>query len=179
MAKKEPDWVDQGAVFSPCRTYRYRLWREVEPSEDQPRGTCTFLMLNPSTADENVFDPTVRRCWGYASDWGYRRLEILNLFALRSTDPKLLYEHGMPVGPDNDAHIVLVADASSLLVCAWGNHGGHRGRSDQVRHLLLGSGVEANYLKMTKLGEPGHPLYLRKDLKPQTMDLHGRLLVSE
>ncbi len=133
-------------------------------------GTCCFLMLNPSTATEQVLDPTVRRCIGYAQGWGYDRLEVLNLFAMRSTKPLQLYLEDDPVGPGNDEAILKVASKSSLIVCAWGLHGKLNGRGEQVKATLIEEGLELNYLKLTKDGQPGHPLYLKKDLKPITWD---------
>ncbi len=149
-----------GADFSRCCKYRYFLWRQLAPGERR----VLFIMLNPSTADETQDDPTIRRCIGYARSWGFARLGICNIFALRSTDPGALYDHPDPVGPDNDAHISMQARAADMVVCAWGAHGVLSQRSAKVRKLL--AGVPLHFLKLTGLGEPGHPLYLRADVRP-------------
>jgi hypothetical protein len=154
-----------GAVFSPCFTYRYRLWREwAWPKEigRTPRFAL-FIMLNPSKADEEVLDPTVRRCVKFARAWGFDGLEVCNLFALRSTDPKPLYTVDDPVGPDNDRIILERAAAASLVVLAWGNHGRLNARGKVVRELLFGALIQPKWFRLTKHGEPEHPLYLSAD----------------
>ena len=145
-------------IFSTDRVYRYTLVREIGDSDK----TLFFLCLNPSTADEIKNDPTVTRCIGYARDWGFGRLLVGNIFAIRSTDPKLLYKTDDPVGSENDKWIKKMAEHSDLTVGAWGNHGQLNSRSAQINKLI----TDINCLKITKLGEPSHPLYLSKKLKP-------------
>ncbi|MBF0189267.1 MAG: DUF1643 domain-containing protein [Magnetococcales bacterium] len=150
------------ARFSSCERYRYTLtitW-------DTTLQTCHFLMLNPSTADEVKNDPTVERAERYARSWGYGALLVTNIFAWRATDPKAMKAQDDPVGPENDNAIVEAAETTALTVCAWGNHGSHMGRSQHVLDLLAKSGTPLHCLTVTGAGEPGHPLYLRKDLQP-------------
>lgn len=151
------------AVFSPCGAYRYRLERTVTP---QLERVVAFIMLNPSTATEHVDDPTIRRCIGFARSWDAGRLVIGNLFALRATDPRVMKAHAEPVGPDNDQHLLAVAREAHLVVCAWGNHGAHRGRAREVVELLRGAGAELHSLRITKAGQPEHPLYQAADTPP-------------
>jgi hypothetical protein len=151
------------ALFDETRRYRYRLCRHLSPGGDR---RVTFAMLNPSTADEVANDPTVRRCIGYAMSWGYHWLEVVNIFAWRSTDPRELLKVEDPVGPDNDQAIVDAASTSDLVVCAWGVHGKLRDRGEAVAGLLRDAGVAPYCLDRTRSGAPRHPLYLRGDLKP-------------
>jgi len=151
-----------GAVFSPCRIWRYRLWRIW----DESKPYCNFLMLNPSTADETVNDPTVSRAISYARDWGFGALHVTNIFAYRATDPGDMLAASEPIGAGNDRHIEAVAKEAGLVICAWGNHGKHLGRSEAVRKLLRVAGVAGQCLTITGEGEPGHPLYLAKALRP-------------
>lgn len=151
----------QGAVFDASKTYRYRLWRDWG---SRPRAV--FVLLNPSTADETANDPTVRRCIGYAQAWGFGGLEVVNLFALRSTDPRALRDVKDPVGPDNDRAILEATRGAGSVVAAWGNHGSLNGRARDVRKLLAAAGVKLHALRLLKSGEPGHPLYLPADLQP-------------
>src|SRR4051794_15154257 len=156
-----------GARFSADRRHRHALWRVW----DADRGLCNFVMLNPSTADETVDDPTVARCTRRARAWGYGGLLVTNLFAFRTTDPAGLRADPDPVGPGGNAAIVEAARASALVVCAWGNHGAYRGRASAVRALLDGLGVTPFHLALTRRGEPAHPLYLAYGLAPSPMTL--------
>ena len=149
------------AIFDETRKYRYVLWRHFGEGP-----TLVFLMLNPSTADESVNDPTVRRCIGFAQDWGYGHLAVLNIFALRSTDPRLLYKEEDPIGPDNDKWIAEIAGKSDRLIAAWGTHGALNNRGNDVLRLLQQIGCACYALQLTNGGMPKHPLYLRKDLEP-------------
>ena len=149
-------WGLATATFNAQRTHRFRLSRVWAENG----GRVNFLMLNPSTADAFKLDPTVRRCVGFASDWGAGALEVTNIFALRSTDPAGLRQVDDPVGKGNDAAIVAAACAADIVVAAWGVHGAYRGREAQVRALLDEAGVDLRVLRLTKHGHPGHPLYV-------------------
>ena len=153
---------NNGARFSECGQYRYRLWRIW----DEERRPLVFCMLNPSTADAETDDPTVARCRERARRLGYGGVVIVNLFALRSTDPKALYGHADPVGPHNNAHISNSCTWGDF-VCAWGVHGKLHGRDKAVMRLLSEHQVEPLALRVTKQGQPSHPLYLPYDLNPE------------
>lgn len=159
------DGISSGAEFSDDERFRYRLWRAWGSG---PRAL--FIMLNPSTATESASDPTVKRCITYASDWGFYGLEVCNLFAYRATKPKDMLRQLDPVGPVNSDVIATIADrvvkTGGKIVCAWGPAGRHLGRSNSVTRMLRDQPVPLHYLTVTQNGEPGHPLYLRKDLLP-------------
>jgi len=144
-------------IFSPCRRYRYTLSRSINTGGKQ----VLFVMLNPSTADEVQNDPTIRRCIRFAQREGGSILNVVNLFAWRSTDPGVLGEVLDPIGPDNDRHIVEAATKSSLIVCAWGVHGAFMQRGKAVQQLLADRPLYA--LGFTKDGAPRHPLYVKGD----------------
>lgn len=154
-----------GATLSTCGKYRYTLTRTWS---DKPRGY--FLLLNPSTADASKDDPTIRKCVGFAQRWGCGSIEVVNLFALRSTDPKALWANGYSghldaIGPDNDRELGrVVAEAErdgTQVVCGWGVHGGTRGTEIERRF----RGKLQRIGPPTKDGNPRHPLYLKYETK--------------
>ncbi len=151
-------------IYSPCGKYRYTLHRQWGQKN---RRAVLFVLLNPSTATDEQDDPTIRRCIGYAKRLGFGRLMIGNIFAFRSTCPRVMRMVGDPVGYGNDAMLLGMAQESDLVVCGWGVHGTHKGRSAEVRHLLRE--YRLHCLGKTKDGEPRHPLYLRGDLQPEVM----------
>jgi len=148
----------RSATFSPCRRYRYvlrRVWDNQQP-------LVMFVGLNPSTADEHVDDPTIRRCIGFAKRWGYGSLVMANLFAYRSTDPSLLPLVSDPVGPRNDWWLSRLNRNVNLVVVAWGTNGTLFDRERHVLRLL----PTAHCLGLTKNGQPKHPLYLPTETTP-------------
>lgn len=120
----------------------------------------------PSKADAEKNDPTVERVQRRAERLGFGGLIVTNLFALRSTDPRGLRRTVDPVGPDNDAAILLAARTAQYTLCAWGNHGTHLGRAALVRRMLRNDCHERrlHVLNMTGAGETGHPLYVGYDV---------------
>ncbi len=156
--------LEDNAVISACGSYRYLLTRQVGSGS----RTATFVMLNPSTADATNDDPTIRRCIGFARQWGCGRLAVLNLFAIRATDPADMKRAADPVGPENRDwfdRTLSVPDAGPVI-CAWGVHGEHRGQDQTVLGWLAGYGFEPLALGVTRDGHPKHPLYLPKSAEP-------------
>jgi hypothetical protein len=151
-----------GAHFSACRRWRTLLWR----SWDANKPVANFLMLNPSTADERVLDPTCARARDYAERWGYGTLLVTNVFAWRATDPRAMKSADDPVGVDNDVAILLAARKAQIVVCAWGNHARHLERSRAVHGMLRGAAMALHVLRLNASGEPAHPLYLPARLRP-------------
>lgn len=147
------------AQLSNCRQYRYALWRTWD--EQKPR--VMFIGLNPSTADETLDDPTLKRCMQFARDWGYGGVCIANLFAFRATQPEDMKRAKDPIGPDTDQWLQRLAEECQIIIAAWGNDGRFLQRSQQVRLLLS----DLHYLRMNKSGEPAHSLYLPASLQPQ------------
>jgi hypothetical protein len=152
-----------GAEFSVCRRWRTLLWRRW----DEAGPIANFLMLNPSTADERVLDPTCARARDYAQRWGYGTLLVTNVFAWRATDPGAMRAAADPVGAGNDAAILGAAGRARLVVCAWGNHGTHLDRAARVTRLLRQAGMALHVLRLNAGGEPAHPLYLPGRLRPR------------
>jgi hypothetical protein len=147
-------------ILSPCRRYRYTLWREFGGQGGD--GYAMFIGLNPSTADEVNDDPTIRRCIAFAKYWGYGALCMANLFAFRATEPVDMFAAVDPVGPENDSYLMKLAQDAGVVVAAWGTNGTHMARDRVVRDLL----PNLHCLRKTQAGHPGHPLYLPGDLRP-------------
>jgi hypothetical protein len=152
------EFTGKGALFDFERRYRYTLWRSWAPNAAR---FVNFVMLNPSTADENVLDPTVTRCARFAHDWGYDGIYVTNIFALRATDPRELYQTASPIGVVNNEYLEKTASTCSLVIVAWGVHGAFMDRGAHVAELLAQYSLKC--LGVTKDGQPRHPLYLRHD----------------
>lgn len=146
------------AEFSEDGQYRYRLHRKWV--DDRP--VLGWIMLNPATADETNNDTTTSRCIKYADRWGFGKIVLGNLFALRSKDPEQLYEHDDPVGPKNDTWLHDIVDEVDQVVAAWGNHGDLDYRGRRVAAML---DVQLYALDVTQTGQPAHPSRLSGDLQ--------------
>ncbi len=155
------------AILSECGTYRYVLTRQIsQPMRWIKRAL--FIMLNPSTADATQNDATIRRCKGYAKDWGCTDLTVVNLFAYRATDPVEMTKaaaRGVDIiGPDNESHIhqQIELHQHGVIIAAFGAHPLAARRARAIEDMM----ARTKALKLTKAGWPCHPLYLKADLKP-------------
>lgn len=149
---------DGSAIISPCGQFRYFLKRQWGIAN--PPRVITWVMLNPSTADANQDDPTIRKCIGFSRLWGFEGLAVVNLYAYRATDPKELRKAFYPVGPENDTYLRL-ASAGGKVVVAWGCHA-QKPRAKEVMEILKKSG-DVYCLGRTQMGFPKHPLFVKYD----------------
>lgn len=159
--------MDTGAVFSKCKQYRYDLWRLWE----KEKGIITFIMLNPSTADEKKNDPTVERCQRFAKLWNFGGMYVCNIFAYRTPYPKILLKFERPIGPRNNSMILKRSKEALKVVCAWGNHGMHLDRGNKLLKILKKEGIKPHTFGLTQTGQPRHPLYLPKTATTSPMQL--------
>lgn len=145
------------ATISDDGVYRFELARRWAPGH-----LALWVMLNPSTADADADDPTIRRCVGFTKRLGLGGLVVVNLFALRATNPKALRTHPDPVGEGNDGYIRRWSESSkvNIIIAAWGRHGSLLDRSVGVSGTLIHEDRRVWCLGRTKSGEPRHPLYL-------------------
>lgn len=158
-----------GAIFSECEKYRYTLWRQWDVLEKEP-VFMAFIGLNPSTADENEDDPTIRRCISFAKLEGYQGLYMLNLFAYRATDPRVMKMADDPVGKENSFFIGMYAEEAGKAVACWGADGSFKSRDLIVANIRRLQPAKTRNLGdilwsfgTTKDGHPRHPLYLPSD----------------
>lgn len=164
-------------AFSPDRVYRYclwRLWRNIAA----PRYIL-WIMLNPSTADEDDLDPTLRRCIDFSKQWDFDGMCIANLFAFRATLPEDMKATDDPVGDENDAWLAKLAGEAGIVIAAWGNDGAYQRRAEAVRVLLASMGAKLHYLKLNADGSPMHPLYAKGSLVPKPWKFERDLSAME
>ena len=155
-------FVKKAADISPCGLYRYFLSRYWGPGEMLP-----FVMLNPSTADAEIDDPTIRRCMSFARRERFGGIAVVNLYGLRASDPKQLRDVGDPFGPNNECALRQLADVAQELalpvVCAWGAGGAIHDACTLTVEMFQQNGARLVCLGKTKDGHPRHPLYVRAD----------------
>lgn len=166
--------MKKNAIISDCKQYRYRL----ERTWDESKAKALFIMLNPSTADATDDDPTIRRCIGFAKQWGYGGLLVGNLYAYRATKPKELLTVKNPIGDENIEHLQKMFREAELIVCAWGNANIVDALSKKYEYKPLRTTVitELTYLELAKDGTPKHPLYLKGELSPKRYDIRLKRL---
>lgn len=145
--------LTRSASISSCGRYRYwleRVW------DDRP--TLTFVMLNPSTADAEVDDPTIRRCMGFGRREGAGGIVVVNLFAWRAAKPS---EALLTLGPENSGYLAIALNGSRV-VCAWGAHryAEYAGGAKPFLRQAEQQRVQLWCLGKTKSGAPRHPLYV-------------------
>lgn len=160
--------MKKSAVISDCGKYRYKLTRRWGGDV----FTTLFIMLNPSTADMDKDDPTIRRCINFTKYWGGNVIEIVNLFSYRTTNPENLKTIIDPVGPRNKKYIFDALKNSGIVICAWGGNKFGKRQAFIMRtwfkeyEELYGDRINPHALGITKEGYPRHPLYLKKRIEP-------------
>lgn len=152
--------IGKDAQISECGKYRYTLTRRFSTGV----GSVTWLMLNPSTADSAIDDPTIRRCMSFSQTWGRQWMFVRNLYAFRSKTPSDLWSTDDPVGPLNNN--MISSHQGDIIICAWGRNA----KPDRVREVydLLKGNVPMLCLGTNSDGSPKHPLYIKQ--KTQLID---------
>lgn len=164
------------ARLSPCGRFRHtleRIW-----------GTggriALFCMLNPSTADHVIPDPTLDRVIAFAKSWGYDGVRIVNLCSFRATYPEDMYWFVDVCELDHQiaADLLLLRTEArredvAIVVCAWGKVKKSMAQRAMTAHGILRSERETYAIHLNKDGSPGHPLYLSGALKPIPFELRN------
>lgn len=162
--------IERKTILSENRVYRYTLWRDWSDlfrNSETGNKFAMFIGLNPSTADETLDDPTIRRCVGFAKRWGYGALCMTNLFAYRTKDPRAMKKVTAPVGEENNDWLLRVAGEAGIIIAAWGVHGTFLNRDTSVRLLLAEHKEKMRVLRFTNGAHPEHPLYVPGNIIPQ------------
>ena len=145
------------------KDHRYQLVRGVD------KKVICFLMLNPSNADYDNDDPTIRRCKDFMFDLGYSGLIVVNLFSLVTPNQKVLYDwigerNNLEEYNLNDLHIKYAFKISKTIVAAYGVLK-HQTLTRRAEKIFKWTKKPIYALRLTKHGFPGHPLYLNKNCK--------------
>ncbi len=148
--------MKKSAVISECGKFRYALGR----TWDSHKPALGFIMLNPSTADADQDDPTIRKCIGFAERLGYGAIVVTNLYAYRATDPVELKRAGYLRGPENDAWITKALREVEFTICAWGANARGMSRPVEVMEMVEERHGVCTALALTDDGIPRHPLML-------------------
>jgi hypothetical protein len=173
-ARAVPLTIHRRAEISPCGLFRWRLSRQWEPGgAELPEGgtlvarpAMCIIGLNPSKADGQTDDPTVRRGMAFAKRESCKRLEMANLGAYRATSPDDFLAASDPLGPDSLEAIMDAAEASDIVVVAWGARAKVDWLADRaadVLEMLHRIGRPPKCFRLTKDGHPEHPLYIPGD----------------
>ncbi len=157
-------FLERDAVISDCGAYRYLLRR----TWDHGKPRVLIVMLNPSTADAEIDDATIRSCIRLSKELGYGSFEVVNLFALRATDPTELTKAADPIGSRNDITIESAIGRCDIAICAWGAPRMAESRARSVRALLRSRRPAVFCLGKTKNGAPKHPLYIKSGTPLET-----------
>lgn len=160
LSEEEVQGVHQSAVISGDGLYRYLLGRWW----DAAKAPMTFVMLNPSTADASINDPTIRRCMAFARREGCGGIQVINLYALRATNPAHLLDHPDPEGPQNAQYWGVLGANPGIVVAAWGASVRPVEKKGVFSHALVNADKTGwKCLGKTADGSPRHPLYVRAD----------------
>ena len=147
---------DNGASFSIGRKYRYSLWRIW----DKEKPLVMFIGLNPSTANANDDDPTIRRVKRFAFDWGFGGVYMMNLFSYVTPYPDELVLTDVSHEIVNDFQLKQVAKHCSEIIFAWGSFKEAKERAEKINVMFPG----AKALAINNDGSPKHPLYVAKNI---------------
>lgn len=150
-------FLERDAVLSDCGKYRYLLRR----TWDHGKPRALFVMLNPSTADAEKDDATIRSCVRLCKAMNYGSFEVVNLFAWRATDPADLEKSPSPIGPDQERITAAAIQRCDIPICAWGAHKMARGKGRFLVEHIRSYRPAAFCFGTTKAGEPKHPLYIK------------------
>lgn len=150
-------FLERDAVISDCGKYRYLLRR----TWDHDKQRALIIMLNPSTADAQIDDATIRSCIRLTKGLGYGSFEVVNIFGFRATDPRDLELAEEPIGPMNERIVAAAIMRCDTIICAWGAHRMAERNSNYLLGRIRAYRPAAYCFGKTKNGSPKHPLYVK------------------
>jgi hypothetical protein len=156
---------NNGALFSDQRDYRYALWRIW----DNTLPKVMFIGLNPSTANENENDPTIRRVVSFARSWGYGGVFMMNLFPFVTPYPDVLQLHSVLESDKNEVGLNSFSKKAERIVFAWGNFKEAQEMAKKVIEMF----PDAYCLGVNKNRSPKHPLYIAGSTRPVKYSIYA------
>jgi len=146
---------NNGAEFSECGKYRYKLWRIWD--NELPIAMC--IGLNPSTANSQKNDPTIIILKKMLTKLGYGGFYMTNLFAFISSKPEDLLTCDDPLG-DNDNKLKEVKLLCDDIIACWGSF---KQATNRIKHLYNNNDFpNTKCFAISKDGNPIHPLAMQK-----------------
>ena len=137
--------------------------------------------VNPSTAEPNKLDPTLRLVKGWANRLGYDGWIMLNLYPQRATNPNDLHEGcRIPLMEQNLRHWNIIFHKYNWVTvwAAWGTLiekrcylkgwlENYANIVDECRWITIG--------KLSNAGHPHHPLYLPRTSEVAPFNINAYL----
>lgn len=163
------DSTEYGCVLSEddlAASYRYALWRIWDPTKPK----WLFVLLNPSTADHEENDDTIKRLMKRAKTGGSGGVVVANAGAIRETDSDAACLHEDPMGPHNEAWLRALIPTCDFYIVGYGMKARRFGGDTLVKRVFADAGVTVHALRLCQDGTPEHPLYLAYALQPQQLD---------
>jgi len=144
----------------------YRYWLERQWGAFAP--WFTVVMLNPSTADAEKDDPTLRVCMRLAQREGFGNLQVFNLFAYRTPDPRELkraQKAGVDVVGIGNPSLLTGAALGTIgpIMVGWGANPIARDQAAWFTEEAVRLGKDLVCVGVNQDGSPKHPLYMKSD----------------
>ena len=164
----------RNAGISPCGKYRHWLTREWGGRGEAARW-AVFTGLNPSTADDKVDDPTLKKMFGYAQRFSCNALLLINIADYRATNPQDMAAQGFAAKSLDmtgavRAALAVVATSFRMrpmgpVIACWGHPPkAVQPLAGEMFDILKGAALlpRLQSFGVTAHGWPSHPLYLSK-----------------
>lgn len=140
------------AIFSADGKRRYKLTRRWAPGGP----TACYIGMNPSVADHETDDMTIKKEIGFSQRLGFSALVKINLFSYIATDPKGLLTVEDPVG---DATFCMIRQGmlcANMVIAAWGAMRYTLWLKSAASRRMVGGFTGLKCFGKTKSGAPRH-----------------------
>ena len=141
------------AKFSIDKKHRYELSRHWDLS----KSDILFIMLNPSIANEDIDDPTIKRLISFTREFKHGGFFVANLFTYITPYSKTL-DTSIGLTKQNLKTIKNLVNKVDEVIYAWGNS---IKEPQELKNLVKNPKCFGKNLN----GTPKHPLYLSSNSK--------------